>query len=340
MNMQKKSYSVKRILAFSIILLIMAVTTVQAANNQSTLVVTASNDPVANQLMVYDTSGNLIQTVPTGGAGGVSGNAGGVMVQGDTVAVVNFGSQSVSIFSRSGDDFSLVEDFSTISQPVSVAFGDGHLYVLGLTSVESHKMQGSDIDPVADGSASLVKADGSAAQVGVIGSQLLITEKSNTVETVDLNGGVASGSATAVTIPAGSNTPFGLTTRGDNGYVTIAHSDEVGVVKNGILTDLISSGTQHAPCWLALSGSYLYSSNSPSRSVSLYKATGNHIALAVPVAATFAGGPTDIAASNKLIAVIDGSSHLSLFTIGSDGSLTLLTSIDTVIVTNGVAIVE
>ena len=40
------------------------------------VVVTASNT-AANQLLVYSPTGALLRTLPTGGQGGVSGNAGG-----------------------------------------------------------------------------------------------------------------------------------------------------------------------------------------------------------------------------------------------------------------------
>ena len=53
----------------------------------------------------------------------------------------------------------------------------------------------------------LVVGDGSAAQVGALANALLITEKSNVVETVGLRGGAVSGPAEAVAIPAGSDTP-------------------------------------------------------------------------------------------------------------------------------------
>jgi len=110
-------------------------------------------------------------------------------------------------------------------------------------------------------------ADGSAAQVGVAGDELVVAEKSNTVETVALNGGAVSGSPRAVALPSDSNTPFGLVTRDANAYVTIAHSDEISLIKNDTVIAIAATGTvggsgQHSPCWLALLGPYLYSSNS------------------------------------------------------------------------------
>ena len=66
----------------------------QAQPTRDTLVVTASN-ATQNQLLVYDSSGSLVQIVPTHGQGGASGNAGGIEAQGDLIAVVNFGSKTV-----------------------------------------------------------------------------------------------------------------------------------------------------------------------------------------------------------------------------------------------------
>src|SRR5262245_3465812 len=247
-----------------VVLLAAAAAPIDAAQSRNTLVITSSNNAAGNSLLVFDSTGALVQTVPTGGLGGVSGNAGGVAAEGRLVAIVNFQSQSVSLFALTNDGFLLTDTTSTLSQPLSVAFGHGHLYVLGTTSVESHKLFGDAIEAASDGSTTLLKADGSAAQVGVVGDQLLITEKSNAVEVVDLRNGTVTGNAIEVPIPVGSDTPLGLTTRGSAGYVTIAHSDEVGLVKSGQLISLVGSGSQHAPCWLALVGQYLYSSNSPS----------------------------------------------------------------------------
>ena len=302
-------------------------------------VVTATNAS-PNQLLVYDKSGNLLQTLATGGNGAASGNAGGVEAQDDMVAVINYASQSVSIFDRDHSGYSLAQEFSTLSKPVSVAFDEDHLYVLGATTVESHKIKDSGhVAQNADGSAKLFAADGTAAQVGVVDDQLLITEKSGVVETVKLQDGKVSGSPAMVSIPAGSDTPLGLVTRDNVGYVTIAHSDEIGLFKNGNLTNITSSGTQHAPCWLTLTGSFLYSSNSPSKSISLYKVTNHSISQQIAVAASLSGAPTDISSDDRNVAVIDGT-DLSVFKIADDGSLSLVSSTATGSSVNGVAIVR
>jgi len=340
----------KKLCVLSLIVLLVGGVVIQAEPGRKMLVVTSSNQAV-NELLVFDASGTLIQTVATGGQGGVGGNAGGVAVSNGTVAVVNFGSQSVSILSQGAAGFGWRQTIPTVTPPVSVAFGKDHLYVLGTTTVESHRVDGGTVDPNADGQILLLRADGSAAQVGVTGNQLLITEKSGAVEVADLQGGAVIGAATAVQLPPGSDTPLGLVTRGANGYVTIAHSDEIGLVKNRELAALVATGSgfptgpgQQAPCWLALTGPYLFSSNSPSRSISRLIATGHTISLEVPVAAHTAGTPTDIAADEARLAVIEsdagGGAHLTQFDIDESGDLTLVATTGIASRANGVAIVR
>ena len=310
----------------------------------SPLIVTASNDAANNQLLVYNTSGTLLQSLPTGGKGGATGNAGGIQAKGGLLAVINFGSQSVSIFELSGTQFVMKQSIPTLSSPLSVAFGGDHLYILGTTKVESHAMFGSFVSPSPDGAVALLLADGSAAQVGVLPLQLIIAEKNNVIETVGLTHGAATGVATLVhNIPANVNTPFGLITRGVNAYVTIAHANEISLVRNDTVLTTTGSGTQMSPCWLALAGPFLFSSNSPSKSISKFVVFGQKITQETAVAALLNGAPTDIASADDLLSVIDGdgnASHLSVFRMDADGNLTLLTAVRILGAINGVAIVE
>ena len=325
-----------------------AVVAANAEGNQQVLVVTASNT-TNNQLLVYDTTARVVQTVSTKGQGGATGNAGGIAAQGNLLAVVNFGSQSVSMFGRADNAFQLRQLVATSSSPLSVAFGHNHLYVLGTTKVESHRLFGSDVSASPDGVVSLLKADGSSAQVGIVGNVLIVTEKSNVIETAALTGdGAVTGVATlAQNIPANVNAPFGLVTRGDNAYVTIAHADEISLVRNAkVLTTTPTSSfpgpVQHAPCWLTLDGPFLYSSNSPSMTISRYAVYGQKITPDLAVAASLNGAPTDIDSGAGLVAVIDGNgplSHLSVFQTDEDGNLTLRGAATIASAANGVAIV-
>src|SRR5580698_8735695 len=125
-------------LASILVPLLGAAAAVQAADP---FVVTASN-ATANQLLVYSPNGKLLQTLSTKGAGGATGNAGGVQTSHGLVAVVNFGSQSVSIFQVGHNGLSLAQVVPSVANPVSVAFGEDHLFILGATHVESHPIFG------------------------------------------------------------------------------------------------------------------------------------------------------------------------------------------------------
>ncbi|HEY2017047.1 MAG TPA: hypothetical protein VGH38_26260 [Bryobacteraceae bacterium] len=335
----------RKFFCFSVLVpLIAAANAAYAAHDQTAMVVTASN-ATNNQLLVYSTSGNLLQMVNTQGKGGASGNAGGVEANGSQVAVVNFGSQNVSIFERHNNGFQMMELVPAASSPLSVAYGNGHLYILGTTKVESHRLNGQNVSSNPDGVVNLLLADGSAAQVGVVQNQLIISEKTNVIETVNLlPDGSVSGVATLVqNIPANVNAPFGLITRGDDAYVTIAHADEISLVRHGTVLTVTPSVTQHAPCWLTLVGPFLYSSNSPSMTISRYAVYGQKIVQDLAVAAQLSGSPSDIASGGGLVAVIDASgsvTHLSIFSMDEDGNLTLQQPAAVInAVANGVAIV-
>jgi hypothetical protein len=297
--------------------------------DDSALIVTASNT-ASNQLMVYDTKGTLLSAIPTEGQGGVSGNAGGIASDRGRLAVVNFGSGSVSLFSYDLGHRTIRLDqvVQALGSPVSVALAHDHLYILTTTSVESHAFRPRGVAESADGAAALLHADGTAAQVGVVDDRLVLTEKSNAIETVRLNAsGAINGTATLVTnIPANVNAPFGLATRGNDAYVTIAHANEVSLVRDGTVLTVTGSGTQKAPCWVALDGPFLFSANSPSQSASRYAVYGQKIVLDAEVVANFEGNPTDIAYRTGLAAVIDSDgtvSHVSVFAVDEDGNLAL-----------------
>jgi hypothetical protein len=316
-------------------------------SDDQALIVTASNT-AKNQLMVYNTKGQLLEQLPTGGKGGVSGNAGGIAQDHDHLAVVNFGSGNVSIFDKdfARDGLRLEKIVPSLTNPVSVAFGHDHLYILTAGYIESHRIDRNGVASTADGHAKLVIGDGSAAQVGVIWRQLVISEKSNAIETVDVNSdGAVTGTTTLVAnIPSNVNAPFGLVTRGNDAYVTIAHANEISLVRNDAVLTVTGSGTQSAPCWVTLDGPFLFSANSPSQSVSRYAVYGQKIVQDAAVVATFNGDPTDITYRSDLAAVVDANgsvSHVSIFHVDGDGNFTLkgVATINNV-ATNGIAIVR
>jgi len=323
-----------------------------------TLVVTMTNDPNANQIRVYDAETRvLLQTLSTHGEGGAGGNARGIkQLDGSLVAVVNNGSNSVALFRRVGDLLRFDRIVTTNSAPVSVDFGNGHLYVAGAMTVDSFAFLG----PIVwlDGTAQLaltggaIPPPGSTAQVGVISDkQLLVTLKADpdpgTVDIVALNRGRVTGSTpTAVSAPDGTLTPFGFATYPDGtALITLAHSNQDGLFRDGSFATVIAAG-QAASCWMTRAGKYVFVANTGSRTISRLVGTGNNIFVDSQVAAqTPTGSPADIDADSGVLGVIDhgaGQSHLSVFTYNQFGELTAVGPAITVGVpnANGVAILS
>src|SRR4029450_10318896 len=137
--------------AAALLVLGMGSANVQADHRAATLAVIMTNDPVSNQIKVYDVGANvLLQTLSTHGMGGVGGNARGVkQYNGEIVAVVNNGSNSLK-FDK------LV---TTTSLPVSVDFGNDHMYVAGATTVDSFVLHGNNVAWM-DGTTSLELVSG------------------------------------------------------------------------------------------------------------------------------------------------------------------------------------
>src|SRR5437879_9899372 len=108
----------------ALLMLAAGMASVHADQRGTTLAVVMTNDPQANQIKVYDTRTQaLLQTLSTQGAGGVGGNARGVkQLNGELVAVVNYGSNSVALFKRHGDRLIFDRSVTTTSAPVSIDF--------------------------------------------------------------------------------------------------------------------------------------------------------------------------------------------------------------------------
>ena len=317
---------------------------------------TATNG-TTNFLAVVNTRTKEINYVPTGGSGGAGGNAGGVAVEGQLAAVINFGSTNVTIFVRHGNAMQPTQMIKTSSQPVSVAFGHNHLVVLGQTTAESFPVYGNAVAQNNDGVVQLLKADKTAGQIVTYAGGVVYSETSGDISELTLStDGMAglSGPSVPVILPPApnNNTPLGMVARGANVYVTIAHSDLEALVVNGQIVSTAtgpapfqdSSGNLlHAPCWNALSGQFLFSSDSPGGQLLRYLVSDSHVFFDKAAVAKLAGAPTDLSIQDSLLGVIDGgsggNSDVSLFDIDSEGELTLLFTIKIPSPINGAAII-
>lgn len=344
--------------AAACLMLAATATNIYAEDRERTLAVTMTNDPVANEIKVYDAATHvLLQTLSTHGQGGAGGNARGIKQNdGDLLAVVNNGSNSVALFTRDGDALTFVKTVTTTSAPVSVDFGNDHMYVAGATTIDSFVSQRNSVEWL-DGTTALeltgggLPPIGSTAQVGVISSkQLLVTLKADpdpgTVDVVSLSDGRVTGaSPTAVSAPDGTLAPFGFAVYPDGtALITLAHTNQDGLFRSGTFTSVIEAG-QAASCWMTRVGKYVFAANTGSRTLSRLIGTGNNVFVDSPIAATIAtgGAPADIDARSGVLGVIDhgaGQSHLSLFTYNRFGELTPFGTPITVGVANanGVAI--
>jgi hypothetical protein len=312
---------------------------IRADQTSVPLAVTMTNDADANQINVYNAqTGALLQTLPTHGQGGAGGNAHGVrQFEGELFAAVNNGSGTVAIFKRNGNGLKFEELVTTTSAPVSIDFGNDHMYVAGATTVDSFVLRqeavgaqdGSTVLELAGGG---IPAVGSTAQVGVVDqAHLLVTVKTDptpgTVDVVALTGGAITGSVpTAVSAPAGTLTPFGFAVYPDGtALITLAHSNQDGLFRAGAFTTVIAAG-QLAPCWMTRVGKYVFTANTGSHTVSRLIGTGNQVFVDAAIAAPIVtgGAPADIDGADGILGVIDhgaGQSRLSLFTYNQFGEL-------------------
>jgi 6-phosphogluconolactonase len=103
------------------------------------------------------------------------------------------------------------------------------------------------------------------------------------------------------------------------------------VAQNGHLT--VVSGSvpdyQAAPCWVAVSGPYAFTTNAHSNTISTYQVAWNgSLSLLASVAATTAAADTDMAiggSHGQFLLVYDaGAGEIQDFALGHDGSLTPL----------------
>jgi len=315
-----------------------------ARDHQKTLVITMTNDPDANALIVVDAKTNQrLQTVSAGGKGGVAGNARGVkQYDGQLLAAVNYKSGTVAIFKREDDRLSLDQLVVTTSPPVSVDFSNDHLYVAGDTTVDSFEIHGHHVGRL-DGTTHLALAGGgvvnpgATAQIGVVNpDSLLVTIKTDpipgTVDVIHLRDGAVFGTADAVSAPSGTLTPFGFSVYPDGtAMITLAHSGHDGLFRNGAFQATIPSGGQAGNCWTTRVGKYVFIVNTGARSISRVLGTGSNIFIDAVVAAnvTAGGSPTDTDAADGYLAVIDhtsgpgANSHLSLFKYNRSGELSI-----------------
>jgi hypothetical protein len=353
------SKSLRRVISALVLAIGLGAAYVGADDHDVTLAVTMTNDPTSNAIQVYDAGSHAwLQTLATQGKGGAGGNARGIkQYRGELVGVVNNGSNAVAVFRRQRDGLKFEQLVTTTSAPVSIDFGNDHMYVAGATTVDAFVVHGNHVGGL-DGTTSLelagggVPPNGSTAQIGVVSEhRLLVTLKTDpdpgTVDIVALVQGAVIGAApVVVSAPNGTLTPFGFSVYPDGtALITLAHSSQDGLFRDGAFKTVIAAG-QAAPCWTTRVGKYVFTANTGSNTISRLIATGNNVFVDGLVAANIpsGGAPSDIDADHGILGVINhggGQSHLTLFSYNAFGELAATGSAITLGVpsANGIAIV-
>lgn len=306
-------------------------------HDRSTLVLTSTNDPAGNAVIVFRLDGggtpslSYLDTLATGGKGGASTNAGILQFKRDRGAVANFGSNSVTELVREQDFVRLGETIKQAEgcqKPDSVALTKGHLFVVGANCAESHAWPGGAIE-----GAVVRLTDPSAAQIAAGSSWSAVTLSSGSVLQLALTAdGALSGAVAPITLPASaSNTPLGEAFWGDLLGFTPAHSpDSFAVVGKDQAVHPVVGPTPpyptNAPCWVAKgAGNIWYTGNSPGHAISIFFSDDQggvfYKSVALP------GAPTDLSVSHdgRWLGVIysaGGDAHVAVFSIDDYGDLT------------------
>jgi len=322
---------------------------------QSVFVLTSTNNPSGNDVVVFElnTQGmpslNMVNTLPTGGNGGASTNAGILQFNYNLGAVANYGSNTVTQLVREGNFIGIGQTINLAPgclKPDSVALTRKQLFVVGTTCAETHAWPSGQVDGMI-----VNLGDPSAAQIAVGYTWAAVTQSSGSLLQLPLTGGgTLSGTITSIPLYGyADSVPLGEAFWGDVLGFTPAHSEEnFAIVNNGVEYPIpgtpFSSG--QAPCWVAKgAGNIWYTGNSPGHAISIFFSDGQGGAFykSVPLP----GAPTDITVSpdGKLLAVIysaDGEAYVAVFSIDRYGDLTPVATSSSIGVAsfNGVAISE
>ena len=309
-------------------------------DRRDVFVLTSTNDPSGNNVVVFkleaDGTPSLSweDTLPTGGKGGASTNAGILQFKRNLGAVANYGSNSVTQLVRYHHFISIGQTIDLAPgcvKPDSVALTEEQLFVVGTNCAESHAWPWGSVDGPVVG-----LPDPSAAQIVVGRSWGAVTMASGSVLQLLLTPyGALSGASHVVTLPSDANTvPLGAGFWGDILGFTPAHSaDNFAIVDKDRNVYPIAFPNPpgpfpvNAPCWVAKGpGNIWYTGNSPGHAISIFFSDGQGGAFykSVPLP----GVPTDITVSreHKWLAVIyvgtaDSEAHIAVFAIDAYGDL-------------------
>ncbi len=345
-------------------LLVVAIPTVGAIHAQGApgRVYTMTNDPSANQVVVYDRAGDgsltWVANVATGGLGmsGLTGtDQGGLVLSRDDqwLFTINAGSNDLSVFRITASGLTLTDrEASGGIMPVSATVFQNIVYVLNQGSSEtagniagSNLAENGKLSPIAGSVQPLSGTGVTVAQISFnpTGTALAVTEKSTSlIDVYTVNSqGVAS---SPITNTSSGSTPFGfafdrkgalIVSEAAGGPAGTSAVSSYTINPDGTLATVSASvpDTGLAACWLVVTGNnrFAYTDNAHGGTVSSYTVgPDGSLTLLQASAATTAAGNLDMAFtrnSQLLYIFVHGSNSIEGFTVNRDGSLTLVTTL-------------
>lgn len=351
-------------------LMILGICTVAAAlpiNVFASEVLSLSNQPSGNTLQLFSVQGDGSLTptmsVPTGGIGTGSGlgSQGAVAYDERTglIAAVNAGDNSISIFTKRGNNIRLSSRVSSRGyRPVSVTMRNNILFVLNQgdanhpSNIQGFRTFLGSAYPINGGASGLSATFTNPAQVSFApnGRSLVVTEKAtNKIGVFDVNQqGYIWGSH--FTSSAGQ-TPFGFAFD-SRGYLFVTEAfggaSNASTVSSYVKTNsgalsAISAAvptTQTAACWAAVSPDdrFVFAANAGSGTISTFEIGRHGIIDLVGNSTPIPGStPVDMALSKNgrnVYLLGAGIPGIVTFHVGNNG---LLTQIDTDAVVHGSA---
>ena len=329
------------------------------ADQKGPMVYTMSNASSGNAVLAFEQRGDTL--IPAGsfptqgaGSGGGLGNQGALVLSedGETLFVVNAGSNEVSVFRVHDNGLTLADKVSSGGvRPISIAVHEDRVYVLnaggsGTGNITGFVLTSGDtLKPIPGSTRPLSGPATAPAQVefNPEGDTLVVTEKATRIiDTYTVNeDGIAAG---PVSQPSSGVTPFGFSfnKRGvlivSEAFGGSANASAVSsyALRNGALTLLSGSvpDFQSAACWIVITknGKFAYTSNTGSNNISSYSVgRDGTLTLLVAVAASTGAAPIDMAlrASSKFLYVLNATAHsIDVFRVDrGNGQLTPVTSV-------------
>jgi hypothetical protein len=322
-----------------------------------------TDDLAHNAIIAYDRAadGTLTKagTYATGGAGAAV--AGAVVdplaSQGSLTLdrrhgllfAVNGGSDTVTVFGVDGSKLVRRQILPTRGDlPVSVGVSGDLVYVLnarGGGSITGFSIAGRHVEPLSGSTRALNLAPNANPEFLQTPSQVAITPGRDAVVVATKTHGTlvvfplnvhGRPAAAPVVTPSGT-VPFALSFDRSRHLLVVdatGFASSYTVNRNGSLALVSKVGPtgQAAACWTVFVRGTLYAANAGSNSITAFRDHRGQLSISDATAATTGAGPVDIAASRNghfIYQLTGGSGQVNQYRRGSDGSLTLIGTVDT-----------